>query len=84
MSLARLSATRDQNGPLSEIPELQEPGTRHVSSSSPDLSAGLFGIVILILAVSEVITWVTGSYAHWVFIVAGITAGLMAVRVITR
>lgn len=55
-----------------------------MSSSSPDVSAGVFGLVIAFLATAVIMTWVTESYAHWPFILAGILVGLWAVQSINK
>lgn len=50
-------------------------------------SSGLAGVIAIIgacVAVSCLITWVTGSYTHWIFVIAGIVVGLWAVQAINR
>ena len=43
-------------------------------------AAGIAGICLACVAVSEIITLVTGMYSHWVFVGLGILVGLLAVR----
>ena len=47
-------------------------------------SAGIAVIIATCIAVSAIITVVTGSYAHWPFVAAGILVGLRAVQVISK
>lgn len=49
-------------------------------------SPGPAGIIIVVacLGVSWVISFVTGSYAHWPFVLAGIVVGLLAVSSINK
>ena len=47
-------------------------------------SAGVIAIVAACLVVSSVITFVTNTFGHWPFLLAGIGVGLLAVRAITR
>lgn len=39
-------------------------------------------LVFATLVASEIITWVTGMYAHWPFVIAGIVMGLVVVTAI--
>lgn len=55
-----------------------------MSSSSVSGSSGIFAVVVGTLAVSVIITKVTGSVAHWPFILAGIGVGLYAVKAMNR
>jgi hypothetical protein len=48
-------------------------------SSVPGFS-GIAGIIAALLAVSAVITLVTGTYVHWPLVLLGIGVGLLAVR----
>ena len=41
-------------------------------------SAGIGALVFFIILASHIITWVTGCYSHWLFIVPGIFMGLLA------
>lgn len=43
--------------------------------------AGLVGLVAACITVSLLITAVTGTYAHWIPVLAGIAVGLWATRV---
>ena len=45
---------------------------------------GIIGIVAGFLVVSAIITLVTGTYVHWLFVVLGIVVGLSAVQSINR
>jgi hypothetical protein len=47
-------------------------------------SAGVITIMVGCIVVSWIITFVTGSYAHWPFVLAGIVAGLLAVSSINK
>jgi hypothetical protein len=51
--------------------------------SNADISTGIAGIVFAFIGVATVMSMVTGTYAHWIFITAGLVVGLMAVRSIT-
>ena len=55
-----------------------------MSESVPGLPARLFGLIAAILVVSELMTQITGTYWHWLFALAGIIVGLMAVKSILR
>jgi len=46
--------------------------------------AGTIVIVVACLGVSWAISFVTGSYAHWPFVLAGIVVGLLAVSSINK
>jgi hypothetical protein len=52
--------------------------------SSPPGADGIFGIIVGTLAVSAIITEVTGTYSHWPFVLLGLIVGLMAVKSINR
>jgi hypothetical protein len=43
-------------------------------------SGGLLGLIAAMLMTAVAISFVTGSHAHWVFILGGIAAGLLATR----
>ena len=43
-------------------------------------SGGLSGLIAAILMTAVAISIVTGSHWHWVFILGGIAAGLLATR----
>ncbi len=51
--------------------------------SSPD-SAGLTVIIGACIAASWIITFITGSCAHWPFVLAGIVVGLWAAASINK
>ena len=53
------------------------------SNSTPGVG-GIAGIVIGTIAVSVIISEVSGTYLHWPFVLLGIIVGLMAVRAINR
>ena len=40
---------------------------------------GIAGLVFFIVVAGHLMTWVTGSYAHWVLIIPGVLVGLLAV-----
>ena len=46
--------------------------------------SGIGGIIAATLMTSAVISLVTGTHAHWFFILGGIGVGLMAVRSIRK
>lgn len=50
------------------------------SSSAGGVALIVFGIIVA----SEIITRVTGMYAHWAFVIPGIVMGLVAVAAIIR
>ena len=50
------------------------------SSNGTSMSTGVVAIILATIAVSEVITEITGSYSHWVFAALGILMGLRALR----
>jgi hypothetical protein len=52
--------------------------------SNSDATPGIVAIILGTLVASVAITQVTGSYMHWPFVLAGIAAGLLAVRSINR
>jgi hypothetical protein len=47
-------------------------------------ASGIFGIIIATLAVSVIMTGVTGSWTHWPILILAIVVGLMAVKSINR
>ena len=47
-------------------------------------SAGIAVIIATCIAVSAIITVVTGSFVHWPFVIAGIAVGLWAVSSINK
>lgn len=51
------------------------------NSSGP---AGTIIIVVACIVVSWVISFVTGSYAHWPFVLLGLIVGLLAVSSINK
>ncbi len=51
-----------------------------MSSESSSGLAGTLAIIGACVAVSCLITWVTGSYTHWIFVIAGLVAGLWAIQ----
>ncbi|MCY2987609.1 MAG: hypothetical protein NTY19_07060 [Planctomycetota bacterium] len=55
-----------------------------MSLGSTPGSAGITIIIGACLAVAAIITAVTGSYAHWPFVGAGIVVGLWAVASINK
>ncbi|MCU0981795.1 MAG: hypothetical protein MUF25_21810 [Pirellulaceae bacterium] len=56
---------------------------RMILGSTPG-SAGITIIIGVCLAVAAIITVVTGSFIHWLFILAGIVVGLWAVASINK
>jgi hypothetical protein len=50
------------------------------SSSTPGIGLLILGVLV----VSEIISLVTGMYAHWLFVILGIVVGLMAMSSINR
>jgi hypothetical protein len=52
--------------------------------SSPDDFSGIFGIVVAVIAVSVGITWLTGTYGHWIPVIAGLIVGVMAAYSINK
>jgi hypothetical protein len=54
----------------------------YMGDSSSTLGIGL--LILGLLVVSEIISLVTGMYAHWPFVILGIVVGLMAVSSINR
>lgn len=51
---------------------------------TPPGSTGIAVIVCACIAVSWIITFVTGSWGQWPFVLAGIVVGLWAVAAINR
>jgi hypothetical protein len=63
---------------------IAEKAIRMGSSNGVPGASGIVAIIVGTIVVSEIITEVTGTTIHWLFVIPGILMGLLAVKSINR